>query len=106
MSKQFTRILFALFSLTWTVTAVVGQSNLTAKANSFQPASAVSDESDRSHDGLLGPVRRVRTEVIKLSTQSGKTVEDNKRVLLETAEYDLKGSKTQNQYFPIAGATA
>ena len=105
MSKQVSRILFALFSLTWTVTAVVGQKNVTAKANSFQPSSSVSDESDRSHDGLLGPVRRVRTEVIKLSTVSGKTVEDNKRVLLETAEYDLKGAKTQNQYFPIAGAT-
>ena len=105
MSKQVTRILFVLFSLTWTVTAVVGQKNVKAKANSFQPSSSVSDESDRSHDGLLGPVRRVRTEVIKLSTVSGKTVEDNKRVLLETSEYDLKGTKTQNQYFPIAGAT-
>jgi len=105
MSKQVTRILFALFSLTWTVATVFGQTNLTAKVNSFQPSSAVSDESDRSRDGLLGPVRRVRTEVIKLSTVSGKTVEDNKRVLLETAEYDLKGTKTQNQYFLIAGAT-
>ena len=26
-------------------------------------------------------------------------------MLLETAEYDIKGAKTQNQYFPIAGAT-
>jgi len=25
--------------------------------------------------------------------------------VLETAEYDLKGSKTQNQYFPVAGGT-
>jgi len=27
-----------------------------------------------------------------------------KRVLLETAEYDVKGAKTQNQYFPVSGA--
>jgi TonB family protein len=54
---------------------------------------------------LVGPVRRIRTEVVKLSTAGGKTVEDDKRVVLETAEYDLKGSKTQNQYFPVAGST-
>jgi len=52
----------------------------------------------------MGPVRRVRTEVVKVSNASGKLVEDNKRVLLETAEYDVKGAKTQNQYFPVTGA--
>jgi TonB family protein len=50
-------------------------------------------------------VRRVRTEVVKVSSVSGKIVEDNKRVLLETTEYDQKGTKTQNQYFPVAGST-
>jgi TonB family protein len=82
------------------------QSNLTAKANSFQPVNNGSNnDSDRARDGLLGPVRRVRTEVVRVSNASGKIVEDNKRLLLETAEYDLKGAKTQNQYFPIAGST-
>ena len=110
MSQQVTRILFAVLSLTLMVTAASGQNNLTAKGNALPPppAAAVDDSgngSDRAHDGLLGPVRRVRTEVVKLSNAGGRTVEDNKRVLLETAEYDLKGSKTQNQYFPIAGVT-
>jgi TonB family protein len=63
-----------------------------------------SNDSDRARDGLMGPVRRVRTEVVKVSNASGKLVEDNKRVLLETAEYDVKGTKTQNQYFPVTGA--
>src|SRR5213595_3947845 len=86
--------------------AANAQNNLTAKANSFQPAvDGSNNDSDRARDGLAGPVRRVRTEVVKVSNASGKVVEDNKRVLLETAEYDLKGSKTQNQYFPIAGST-
>jgi len=81
------------------------QTNLTAKANGLQPvADSVSNDSDRSRDGLVGPVRRVRTEVVKVSSASGKVVEDNKRVLLETAEYDVKGAKTQNQYFPLAGS--
>ena len=106
--SQLTRILFACFLLSMPGTIASGQSNLTAKVNA-QPQPAAVDgsgsESDRSRDGLVGPVRRVRTEVVKLSAVAGKTVEDSKHVVLETAEYDLKGVKTQNQYFPIEGAT-
>ena len=105
--SQFTRILSACFLLSMLVTIASGQSTLTAKAN-VQPQPAAVDgpgsESDRARDGLLGPVRRIRTEVVKLSAVAGKPVEDSKRVVLETAEYDLKGVKTQNQYFPIEGA--
>ncbi|MFN2576193.1 MAG: TonB family protein [Pyrinomonadaceae bacterium] len=80
--------------------------SLTARASNLQPAGdGSSADSDRLRDGLAGPVRRVRTEVVKVSGAGGKTIEDPKRVLLETAEYDLKGAKTQNQYFPIAGST-
>src|SRR6185295_6844048 len=82
------------------------QNNLTAKANSFQPAVDGSNkDNDRARDGLVGPVRRVRTEVVRVSNASGTIVEDSKRLLLETAEYDLKGVKTQNQYFPVAGSS-
>jgi TonB family protein len=78
------------------------QTRLTAKANSIQPQPAVVVESDRIRDGLVGPVRRVRTEVVKLASQDGKLVE-GKRALLEVVAYDLKGNKTENQYFPVAG---
>jgi TonB family protein len=105
MSKQVPRTLFAVLLVSWMVTAAFGQTNLSAKANGTQPTAASVNESDRVRDGLSGPVRRIRTEVVKLSTAGGKTVEDDKRVLLETAEYDLKGSKTHNQYFPVAGST-
>jgi TonB family protein len=82
------------------------QNNLTARANSAQPAADGSKtDTDRVRDGLNGPVRRVRTEVVKVTSVSGKVVEDSKRVLLETSEYDQKGAKTQNQYFPVAGST-
>ena len=82
------------------------QNNLTARTNSPQPAADGSKaDTDRVRDGLNGPVRRVRTEVVKVTNVSGKIVEDSKRVLLETSEYDLKGAKTQNQYFPVAGST-
>jgi TonB family protein len=86
-------------------TAVSAQSNLTAKAGSAAaPATAVPAESDRSRDGLIGPVRRVRTEVAKLSSMDGRQTE-SKHIVLELVAYDIKGNKIENQYFPIAGAT-
>jgi len=106
--SQVIRVLSACFLLSIPVVIASGQNNLTAKAN-VQPQPATADgsgsESDRARDGLLGPVRRVRTEVVKISAVAGKSPEDSKHVVLETAEYDLKGVKTQNQYFPIEGAT-
>ncbi len=84
--------------------AVIAQSNVTAKAgsNPAQPVSAV--ESDRTRDGLVGPVRRVRTEVAKLSS-AGAGLQESKHVTLEVVAYDLRGNKIENQYFPIAGST-
>ena len=85
--------------------SVLAQSNLTAKASSPQPVAApAAEETDRNRDGLLGPVRRVRTEVAKLSSDSGK-VQEGKHAVLEVVSYDLKGNKVENQYFPIAGAS-
>ena len=101
------RIFCACLSLMTMALVTTAQTSLTAKAaNNFQPTAneASNNESDRARDGLTGPVRRVRTEVVKLSNISGKSVEEPKRALLETAEYDVKGVKTQNQYFPISGA--
>ena len=72
--SQFTRILFACFLLSMPGTIASGQSNLTAKVNA-QPQPAAVDgsgsESDRARDGLVGPVRRVRTELVKLSAVAG-----------------------------------
>ena len=84
-------------------TSSFAQSNLNAKTN-FQPPVSAPVESDRVKDGLVGPVRRVRTEVVKLSGNEGRLTE-GKRTLMETAAYDIKGNKIENQYFPVAGAT-
>ena len=83
--------------------AASAQTNVTAKAGNA-PAVAAPVESDRSRDGLTGPVRRVRTEIAKLSSADGKLAE-GKHVLVEIVAYDIKGNKVENQYFPIAGAT-
>jgi TonB family protein len=79
------------------------QTNLTAKAGS-SPATSAPVETDRTRDGLSGPVRRVRTEVAKL-TSAGGGQQEGKHVVLEIVAYDLKGNKIENQYFPITGAT-
>ena len=104
MPNLSTTFFLILLSLLTFGAAARAQNNLTAKANSgpSQPVSATV-ESDRMRDGLFGPVRRVKTEVAKLSNVNGQSNEQ-KRVVLETAAYDVKGVKTENQYFPVAGA--
>jgi len=100
MTKRFCGIALCLAGLTLAVSA---QTNLTAKAGvPSQPVAAV--ETDRTRDGLVGPVRRVRTEVAKL-TSAGGGQQEGKRVVLEIVAYDLRGNKIENQYFPIAGST-
>lgn len=92
----------AAFVVVASCSAALAQ-KLTARANSLQP-SVNTIESDRVRDGLVGPVRRVRTEIVKLVSQDGRVVE-GKRALLEIVAYDIKGRKVENQYFPVAGAT-
>jgi TonB family protein len=58
---------------------------------------------DRDQDGLQGPVRRVRTETVKLTNKGGKTVE-GQRSVMEVVAYDIKGAKIENAYFPVPGA--
>jgi TonB family protein len=102
------RILSLTLIIACQAVIVAGQRTQSAKNNSFQPptASSNADENDRARDGLVGPVRRIRSEVVKVVNTDGKIVETGKRVLLEATEYDLKGAKTLNQYFPVSGSTA
>ena len=66
-------------------------------------SSLLTPDTDRDRDGLVGPVRRVKTEMVKLSNKGGKVVEEQ-RVVLESVAYDIKGTKIENAYFPIPGA--
>jgi protein TonB len=97
------RLSFFMLCLLVSGAAASAQTNLTAKAGSA-PAVNAPAESDRSRDGLVGPVRRVRTEVAKLLNTDGKLGE-GKHALVEIVAYDIKGAKIENQYFPIPGAT-
>lgn len=103
MLIRFSYCMLCLLVCAAAVSAQPGQSGATAKAgNALAATPAV--ESDRSRDGLTGPVRRVRTEIAKLSSADGKLAE-GKHTLVEIVAYDIKGNKIENQYFPIAGAT-
>lgn len=104
MVRRIGSFLLSTLALVAFVANIQAQSNLTAKSAAPRPVSTAPVETDRSRDGLVGPVRRVRTEVVKLSNETGKTAE-GKRAVLELVSYDLKGTKVENQYFPIAGAS-
>jgi periplasmic protein TonB len=103
MFRMFNRLCLVTLCLMGLSAAASAQTNLTAKAGSA-PATAPAAESDRSRDGLIGPVRRVRTEVAKLLTANGAQ-QEGKHQVVEVVAYDIKGNKIENQYFPIAGAT-
>ena len=78
---------------------------LLARAASPAVSSVPGDtETDRSRDGLQGPVRRVRTETSKLVSKGGK-MSEGARVVLETATYDMKGAKIDTAYFLGAGGS-
>src|SRR5258708_2779499 len=105
MSRIVNRLSVIALCLLVLSTSARAQTNLTtAKARAAANPVNAPAESDRMRDGLVGPVRRVRTEVAKLSSAEARPVE-SKHVMLEIASYDVKGNKVENQYFPIAGAT-
>lgn len=103
MFRMSNRLSYITLALLLFAAPASAQSNVTAKAGNA-PAVNAPVESDRSRDGLIGPVRRVRTEIAKLTSTEGRPNE-GKHVLVEVAAYDVKGAKIENQYFPIAGAT-
>ena len=104
MLRRLGILAFVASTLTLVASSTFAQTNLTAKATVPQPGPvAVVPESDRVRDGLVGPVRRVRTEIAKLLNENGKVTEA-KHAVIEVIAYDLSGNKVENQYFPIAGA--
>ncbi len=101
MFRMSNRLSYLTLALLLFAAPASAQTNVTAKAGNA-PAVNAPVETDRSRDGLIGPVRRVRTEIAKLVMTDGRQGEA-KHVLVELAAYDVKGNKIENQYFPIAG---
>ena len=68
---------------------------------STRPAIPVLD-STKEQDGLLGSVRRVKTETAKIELKDGRPVEGLPQ-LVEITTYGIKGNRVENTSYPIEG---
>lgn len=108
MLKKIPLWLSALFLLSLNVSATAANTRTIPAPLLVSPHAARAvegdDENDRSRDGLQGPVRRVRIETSKLMSKGGKLTEST-RAVLETATYDMKGTKIDTAYFLGTGGS-
>jgi hypothetical protein len=78
---------------------VKAQNSVTASA---RPAISVLD-STKEQDGLVGSVRRVKTETAKIEIKDGQPVEGPPK-LVELTTYGIKGNRIENTSYPLAGS--
>ena len=78
---------------------VQAQNSVTAAA---RPAISVLD-STKEQDGLIGSVRRVKTETAKIEIKDGRPVEGPAQ-LVEITTYSIKGNRIENTSYPITGS--
>lgn len=71
-------------------------------AASARPAISVLD-STKEQDGLVGSVRRVKTETARIELKDGHPVEGPPQ-LVEITTYGIKGNRIENTSYPIAGS--
>ena len=78
---------------------VKAQNSVTASA---RPAISVLD-STKEQDGLVGSVRRVKTETARIEIKDGHPIEGPAQ-LVEVTTYGIKGNRIENTSYPIAGS--
>src|SRR5690349_8081221 len=94
------RLLPAL--MLWTaVLTFVAPSQAQDASVSVRPAITVLD-STKEQDGLLGSVRRIKTETAKIELKDGRAVEGPLQ-LVEVTTYGVKGNRIENTSYPIKG---
>jgi cytochrome c-type biogenesis protein CcmH/NrfG len=81
------------------IAPVQAQNSVTASA---RPAISVLD-STKEQDGLVGSVRRVKTETAKIELKDGHPIEGTPQ-LVEVTTYGIKGNRIENTSYPIAGS--
>ena len=79
--------------------SVRAQNSVSASA---RPAISVLD-STKEQDGLVGSVRRVKTETARIELKDGQPVEGPAQ-LVEVTTYGIKGNRIENTSYPIAGS--
>ncbi len=60
-------------------------------------------DSTKEQDGLVGSVRRVKTETAKIELKDGRAVEGPSQ-LIEVTTYGIKGNRIENTSYPIGGS--
>ena len=96
---------FLLWTAVLTITVRTQAQDISVPAAvSTRPAISVLD-STKEQDGLLGSVRRVKTETAKIALKDGRPVEA-KPQLVELTTYGIKGNRIENTTYPIAGSLA
>jgi len=94
------RLLPAL--MLWTaLLTIVAPSQAQDASVSIRPAITVLD-STKEQDGLLGSVRRVKTETAKIELKDGRAVEGSPQ-LVEITTYGVQGNRIENTSYPIKG---
>ncbi|HEU5459147.1 MAG TPA: tetratricopeptide repeat protein [Pyrinomonadaceae bacterium] len=78
-----------------------GQDNMSVSA---RPAITVLD-STKEQDGLVGSVRRVKTETARIELKDGRPVEGPTQ-LVEVTTYGIKGNRIENTSYPVGGGVA
>lgn len=89
-------LLFWIAVLTFVVPTQAQNSNVPARL-----AITVLD-STKEQDGLLGSVRRVKTETARIELKDGHPVEGPAQ-LVEITTYGIKGNRVENTSYPIGG---
>jgi len=79
------------------------QAQTNTTANQIGPALQILD-STKDQDGLVGSVRRVKTEFARINVKDGRPLE-GPRQLLELTTYGVKGNRLDNVSYPIADST-
>lgn len=73
---------------------------------SVSPGTAITVlDSTKEQDGLIGSVRRVKTETAKIELKDGRPVEGPTQ-LVEVTTYGIKGNRIENTSYPIGGGLA
>ena len=95
--RLYVSILVSMLALVFTVKTPAQVQN-SVGASQPRPAISVLD-STKEQDGLVGSVRRVKTESAKVEVQDGRPVE-GVRQLLELTTYGINGNRIENTSYP------
>jgi len=96
LTARFSHLLFA-FAL---ISQAAFQANAQNSLSGAQPRHSVSVlDSTKDQDGLVGSVRRVKTETAKVEIKEGQPVEGPLQIL-ELTTYGIKGNRTENISYP------